>query len=182
MLTVPNMILIGGNSRNCGKTSMACQLISALSATHQIIGLKITSIRPGEAGMHGHHRAGNFDDFIILEEHDAGSPKDTSSMLRAGASKVFYIQAPEHLFEKSLLHFLSMYINKQIIVCESRSLRRVVTPGLFLLMMRLPDERRPKNDLAFFLQLADKVFYFDENQEYKNQYAKNLRFVDGKFG
>jgi len=181
MLSIPNMVLIGGNSRNSGKTTMACNIISALSATHEIIGLKVTAIRPGEDEFHGNHDVVESADFSVFEELNATTPKDTSNMLRAGAHRVFYIRVNEKFIEKALLHFLSTYINKQIIVCESRSLRRFVHPGLFLMMMRLPEEGKTKKDMDTFLSLADKVFYFDENQDVKNQFVSRLHFANGRF-
>jgi hypothetical protein len=49
------------------------------------------------------------------------------------------------------------------------------------MMMRLPEEGKTKNDLDTFLSQADEVFYFDENQDVKNQYLSKLHFANGKF-
>ena len=181
MLSIPNMVLVGGNSRNSGKTTMACNIIQKFSSAHEIIGLKVTAIRPGEDEFHGNHDVEESADFSIFEELNASSHKDTSKMLRAGAHRVFYIRVNEKFIQKAILHFLSTYINKQIIVCESRSLRRLINPGLFLMMMRLPEEGKAKNDIDTFLSLADEIFYFDENQDFKDQYLSKLHFVNGKF-
>ena len=181
MLSIPNMVLVGGNSRNSGKTTMACNIIRKLSSNHEIIGLKVTAIRPGEDEFHGNHDVEESADFSIFEELNASSHKDTSKMLRAGAHRVFYIRVNEKFIQKAILHFLSTYINKQIIVCESRSLRRLINPGLFLMMMRLPEEGKAKNDIDTFLSLADEIFYFDENQDFKDRYLSKLHFVNGKF-
>jgi hypothetical protein len=181
MLSIPNMVLVGGNSRNSGKTTMACNIISKLSSAHETVGLKVTAIRPGEDQFHGDHGVEESAEFSVYEELNASSHKDTSKMLRAGAHHVFYIRVNEKFIQKALLHFLSTYINKQIIVCESRSLRRFINPGLFLMMMRLPEEGKTKNDLDTFLSQADEVFYFDENQHVKNQYLSKLHFANGKF-
>ena len=160
---------------------MACNIIRKLSSNHEIIGLKVTAIRPGEDEFHGNHDVEESADFSIFEELNASSHKDTSKMLRAGAHRVFYIRVNEKFIQKAILHFLSTYINKQIIVCESRSLRRLINPGLFLMMMRLPEEGKAKNDIDTFLSLADEIFYFDENQDFKDQYLSKLHFVNGKF-
>ena len=160
---------------------MACNIIQKFSSEHEIIGLKVTAIRPGEDEFHGNHDVEESADFSIFEELNASSHKDTSKMLRAGAHRVFYIRVNEKFIQKAILHFLSTYINKQIIVCESRSLRRLINPGLFLMMMRLPEEGKAKNDIDTFLSLADEIFYFDENQDLKYQYLSKLHFVNGKF-
>ena len=160
---------------------MACNIIRKFSSAHEIIGLKVTAIRPGEDEFHGNHDVEESADFSIFEELNASSHKDTSKMLRAGAHRVFYIRVNEKFIQKAILHFLSTYINKQIIVCESRSLRRLINPGLFLMMMRLPEEGKAKNDIDTFLSLADEIFYFDENQDFKDRYLSKLHFVNGKF-
>lgn len=184
MLNIPNMVIIGGNSRNCGKTTMACDVIARLSATHEVIGLKVTSIRPGEADMHGNHADEDTSDYSIIAESDPKSGKDTSKMLMAGASQVFYIRASENFIEKAILHFLSWCINKQIIVCESRSLRGIINPGLFLMMMRISAEGKIK-EVSKYLSLADKVFYFGpdsyRDRTDKQKFIDNLQFIKGRF-
>ena len=105
------MVMIGGNSRNAGKTTLACGIISKLAATHDIIGLKVTSIRPGEEGLHGAHDENYLSDFEVMEELDAGSQKDTSKMLRAGAKQVFYLRVYDFNAEKAIVLFLKNFAN-----------------------------------------------------------------------
>ena len=181
MLSIPNMIMIGGNSRNSGKTTMACEIISKLCGLHEIIGLKVTFVRPEEVEMHGNHSGEDLSYFSIFEELNADSHKDTSRMLRAGATHVFYVSVSDKFVEKAVLHFMSKYINKQVIVCESRSLRRSVNPGLFLMMMRLPEEGKSKNDIESFLRLANKVFSFETDQAEMKQFTDSLQFREGIF-
>lgn len=180
MITIPEMIMIGGNTRNSGKTTMACSIISKLSATHEVIGLKVTSIRPGEEQLHGNHDGDLASGFSIFEEMDRESHKDTSKMLRAGASRVYYICVSDSDVEKAVLHFLPKVINKQVIVCESRSLREFIIPGLFLMMMRLPALGKQK-EIDIFLEKADKIFYFDTDSNEKLKFAECLEFKNGKF-
>jgi hypothetical protein len=84
MLEIPNMVMIGGNSRNAGKTTLACNIIRKLSSTNKVTALKVTSIRPGESGMHGNHSDENFSGYSITEEFNRDLLKDTSAMLKAG--------------------------------------------------------------------------------------------------
>ena len=102
-------------------------------------------------------------------------------MLRAGATYVYYIQAKEDFLKKTILHFIARYINNQIIVCESRSLRKTINPSLFLMMMRLPTEGKIKEDLLSYIELADRVFHFGADESEKKQLIENLRFTNGKF-
>ena len=174
------MIMIGGNSRNTGKTTLACSIISRFCSTNDVIGLKVTSIRPGEEHLHGNHSEKAIEGYTIFEEINSLSEKDTSKMLRAGASKVFYIQAEDIFVEKAILHFVSMYINNQVIVCESRSLRKIIKPGLFLMMMKVPIDANSK-DVSVYLTKADKTFYHGDDPAEINKFVADLYFKQGKF-
>ena len=107
MLSIPNMVLIGGNSRNSGKTTMACNIISKLSAAHEIVGLKVTAIRPGEDQFHGNHGVEETTGFSIFEELNASSHKDTSKMLMAGGPHFFFFSTKEKIIKKKTLTFSS---------------------------------------------------------------------------
>ena len=180
MISIPEMIMIGGNSRNSGKTTMACGIITRISATHEVIGLKVTSIRPGEEDKHGIHDEEITANYTIFEELDRESHKDTSKMLRAGATHVYFIRVSDFFVEQALLHFLSKYINNQVIVCESRSLRKLIIPGIFLMMIRQPAQSEEK-DVDAYVAKADKIFYFDNDNNEKIQFAADLHFENGKF-
>lgn len=180
MITVPGMVLIGGNCRNSGKTTMACHIISHISSSHEVIGLKVTSVRNGEMDKHGNHDEGFPTEYSIFEELNREPSKDTSLMLRAGATHVYYIKVSDIFIEQAVLHFLSRYINKQIVVCESRSLRNYIIPGLFLMMIRLPAPNEEK-DVSDYLPKSDKIFYFDDGIATIKQFADNLQFENGRF-
>jgi len=158
MLSCPYMLMIGGNSRHAGKTSLACSVIRRLSVKHSIIGLKITTVKPGRNEFHGNHSGEPDDDYTILEETDFSGEKDTSQMLRAGAGKVFYIRAGEDFFEEAITRFLSEIGQNHPIVCESRSLRNYLKPGIFCLMMRTPEPEKEK-DMRFYESLVDEICF-----------------------
>ncbi len=177
----PNMVMIGGNSRNAGKTSLACSLIRKLSATHPVVGVKVTSIRPGEEKWHGQHNKEEvISGFTITEEYDPGTRKDTAKMLMAGASRVFYIQAEDAFAEQAILTFRSEFIKNELIVCESRSLRNIIMPGLFIMMLRASENDIQKL-VEFYLDTADIVFNYAEQQYEIQQFVNTLYFRDGLF-
>ena len=180
MIFVPQMVMIGGNSRNSGKTTLACSIIKKLAEKHEVIGLKVTSVRPGEDDLHGNHDEEVAEDFTIYEEIKTDSFKDTSKMLMAGAAHVYYIRVTEKYYERAILHFLSKFINKQLIVCESRGLRGIISPGLFLMMIRLPVYGKAK-DITEYIPMADKIFNFDEDSGIIKHFVTNLYFENDKF-
>jgi hypothetical protein len=101
-------------------------------------------------------------------------------MLRAGATHVYFIRVSDIFVEQALLHFLSKYINNQVIVCESRSLRKLIIPGIFLMMIRQPAQSEEK-DVDAYVAKADKIFYFGNDNNEKIQFAADLHFENGKF-
>jgi hypothetical protein len=181
MLNIPNMVMIGGNSRNAGKTTLACRIISKFAASNKVIAFKVTSIRPGEEDMHGNHNeAVPFSGYSITEELNPHSDKDTSKMLKAGADRVFYIRAEDDFVEQAILDFMNQYNKNQPLICESRSMRDFFTPGLFLMMMRLPAVGTAK-DVTQYLSKADHISYNFENQDEAEQLIERLNFNKGKF-
>jgi len=174
------MVMIGGNSRNAGKTTLACNIIRKLSTQHSVFALKVTSIRPGDAGLHGSHDEASFIGYSILEETNSVSVKDTSLMLQADAKHVFYVRASEGYVEEAIVDFLSKYNHNQPIVCESRSLREIVNPGLFLMMMRIPPQGVGK-DVTNYISLADKVLTFSDDRSDNDIFIADLEYSKGTF-
>ncbi len=131
MLKAPNTIIISGTGRNVGKTTYAMQLIKQYAA-EQPIAIKISS--------HSHNQTQNLipikvnSDFGIWEQAIVSDFKDSSKMLKAGASKVFYIEAKD-AYLPQVLEILSTIIdfNKRIII-ESAAIRRYIQPEQFILI------------------------------------------------
>lgn len=134
LMYLPNLIIIGGSSRNVGKTTLALSLVRKYAASEKITGLKVSSLRPDENSFHGNHTDKPVSKFRILEEKNYIADKDTSKLLKAGAQKVFYIEATNDYLLPAFEEFLSVNSGKGPIICESGSLRNIVKPGLFVLL------------------------------------------------
>ena len=148
MLNSENVFLIGAADRNVGKTEFACSLIKQTSSTGQkVIGVKVTTIQDDNHGTcpRGGKGCGVCSslqgDFCLTQETDSSNSKDTSRMLRAGADAVFWLRARERALENgasSLLEKIESTFGRNIpVVCESNSLRTVLSPGLFFILNRL---------------------------------------------
>ncbi len=156
MIEMPNMLMIAGNARNIGKTTLACTIIERFSAYQKIIGLKVTSMRKGEDGFHGNHGNEETEMLKIYEEVNKSSAKDTARMLSAGAAKAFYVRADDASLGKTAEQLADMIPSSQIVVCESSSLRNVIKPGAFIYLYT--DEKgRPVKKNRDLANLADLV-------------------------
>ena len=93
-----NLVVVGGPSRNIGKTSLACSLIGA-TAERGWTAVKISQFGHGVCTTSGRECGCAVDDpkhpFAISAEDDPAGDSDTARMLRAGALKVFWLRAPQ---------------------------------------------------------------------------------------
>jgi len=160
---VPSMLLIGSAGRNVGKTEFACSVIRALHGRVPVVGLKVTTVRETDgtcprggrgcgvcSALAGH--------YLLTEETDAASAKDTGRLLRAGATRVLWLRVlREHLAEGMAAVLADT--GPTVFVCESNSLRHVVKPGLFL-MIREHGSRTFKGSAESVRRHADRIVDF----------------------
>jgi len=164
---MPNLILIAGNGRNVGKTTLACKIISVFANETIVVGLKISP------HFHAFNEADvvfKNEQVVIIDEKQFNS-KDSSLMLQAGAKKVYYVMVkPEHLEEA--IGLLIRILPNKLIVCESGGLHELVKPGLFLMVNRKGKEIVKKHLLQhapFIVNNDGENFDFDIRQiEFKN--------------
>jgi hypothetical protein len=175
---IPNLIIIGGSSRNVGKTTLALRLIEKYALSERITGLKVTSIRPGEETHHGSHETPDLHNFRIIEETKNSSSKDTARMLSAGADKVYYIETPDNKIHEAIKMFLATKDTGGPIVCESRSLRNSVIPGLFILLKHY-DMHLIKPGFHQFEKMADFILTIDPDTKNSGALADQIIW-DGK--
>jgi len=126
-ISLPNMLLIAGNGRNVGKTTLACRIITHLAKSNKVIGIKISSHLHEYITEPLVKKEG---EYVILQEKEHNQ-KDSSLMIQAGAHNVFFIMAKKKSLDaafESLLPFL----DNQAIVCESGGLHHFIQPGIFL--------------------------------------------------
>src|SRR5262249_41207466 len=87
------IIVIGGQSRDVGKTSVVAGLISALPE-YNWTAFKITQFGHGRCSLDGKPCTCATDDrcFAMTEEKDPASKSDTSRFLAAGAKRAFWVR------------------------------------------------------------------------------------------
>jgi hypothetical protein len=159
----PTILLIAGSGRNIGKTTLAESIVKKFAAQYNIIGLKVTSIYPGEGQFHGKKQFHVEDGFIISEETDRSGKKDTSRLLLAGANRAFYVQAKDKDLKTAMQAFFKTVSPEGIIVCESGSLREVLKPGVFLLVNG-NESVGNKQRIEKWKPLADRIIHTKDNR------------------
>ena len=140
-IDIPNMLLISGNGRNVGKTTLACQIITHLSKQDSVSAIKISShFHPYDENNLILFGTG----YVVLKEQNQ-STKDSSRMLQAGAQTVFFIMAQQQQLTE-VFERLADYLPKHPIVCESGGLSDVADTGAFL-FVNLKDREIEKDHL-----------------------------------
>jgi len=165
MTVQPNLLIIGSTGRNTGKTEFACKIIEKFSAQNELVGIKIIPVDKEEEKCHrGTEGCGLCDsltgDFEIIEEKTTGSAKDTSRMLNAGVKKAYLLIVDRNALEKGINALLSQMPDKALIVVESNTIRKVIEPGLFLVIKKLMDNS-VKSSCAEVIEFADKIIEFN---------------------
>ncbi len=162
MKKIENLILIGGNGRNIGKTTLTTGLITRLKDKGRVVGIKVTSIYPDDTKFHGQKDALFSGDLQIIEELNYKGNKDTSRMLQAGASRVYFIQVKDQALSQAATTIENLSKEFDYLVCESSSLRKVTEPHLFILV------KNPAHPLKqTFLEvesLADTLIISETNE------------------
>lgn len=138
ILKLPQLLLIAGNGRDSGKTTLACLLIQKFSPDHKIIALKISPHSHSIA--EGGRVICDTENLYLAEETDTGTGKDSSRMLHAGAGRSFFICSDEDQLSVAMNMILKLGDDQTMFVCESGGLRRLVEPGLFFIVDHLGNE------------------------------------------
>jgi len=125
--------MIAGTGRNVGKTMLACRLIGQFSHL-DVVGIKISPHFHQQT--EGQKILVQSPDFMIIEETSASTSKDSSRMLQAGASKVYYIQTNDRIIEEPFQWILSKLPKNQPVICESGALLMFAKPALFFLVYK----------------------------------------------
>ena len=126
------MLLVSGSGRNCGKTTVVCNIIGQLKKEGQVIGLKITP--------HFHTTGINQQivkegvGYKIFRETDVSSGKDSSRMLQAGSSEVYLIQCTDIYLPEIYENLKQLIPENYPVVCESGSFASVYQPGYHILI------------------------------------------------
>jgi hypothetical protein len=158
ILKLPQLLLIAGNGRDSGKTTLACLIIQKFSRDHQITALKISP------HMHRIATGGKVicdsENLYIAEETNAGTGKDSSRMLQAGASRSFFICASGDQLSSGISKILETADDHTLFVCESGGLRQFVVPGLFFIVSR-PGSSEIKPGTQNLLQFENIWLTFD---------------------
>lgn len=174
MQSIPNLLIIAGTGTKSGKTTMACRIIEQFS-DFGIISIRVSphfhekteglmTVREGEG-------------YCVSQETNAATAKDTSRMLRSGASKVFLIEVKDELLCDVFQELMKDIPEDTPVICESPALRNYFEPGLFILMSSEHENKR--HDLSHLQNLPHLQFNIIDLSRPEEI---PIQFRDGRWG
>jgi len=159
MKYIPEMIMVGSNAKNSGKTWLCTYLIEKFSKEFNVIGIKAKSLA-GNDKPHFNEDIIEQNGFDIFEEKDFLSKSDTSKMLQAGAKRSFFVQTKVEFIAEAVEKLTSFFEEDSVIVCESNNLINHADPSLFLLCTS-DNPTNVKSSYEELLKRADAVLKSD---------------------
>jgi hypothetical protein len=158
-------VVVGGHTRNIGKTAVASGLIATLPE-YRWTAIKITQYGHGVCSINGRACDCAVEDhpFAILEERDRTGRSDTSRFLAAGAARSLWVRTKQGQLEKALPALDPTFRSTPFLIIESNSILRYLRPDLYLVVFsfRSDDFKKSAEEL---LARADAAVFVDEPVE-----------------
>ena len=155
------MIMVGGHTRNIGKTSVIEGIIRALPEMNWTA-VKVTQFGHGVCSINGEacdcavteHR------FSISEERKEDSGTDTARFFTAGARRSLWVRTRQGELFTALAALRKEIEDDDFVIVESNSLRRFMKPTIYLQVLD-PFNTDFKPSARQFFDLADAYLLVD---------------------
>ncbi len=151
------VVVVGGQTRNIGKTSVMAGLISGVPERNWTA-IKITQEKPGICPMNGPGCgcAADQHTWTMVEERDAAGKGDTCRFLRAGARRALWLRVKQGRLAEAWPELRSTIEHSEDIMVESNSVMAFLRPDLYLSVLD-PAEKDFKSSAREFLDRADAL-------------------------
>jgi hypothetical protein len=133
------VVVVGGHSRNIGKTSVAASIIAATPELAWTA-LKITQYGHHICSASGHECGCVVEDpdhpFAITRENESRSGTDTARLLQAGAREVYWVRTRSGDLEQAMPSLRELLDGREHVLFESNSVLRFVQPDVYLSVLQ----------------------------------------------
>jgi molybdopterin-guanine dinucleotide biosynthesis protein len=174
------VVVVGGHSRNVGKTSLMAGLITALREMNWTA-IKITQYGHGICSAHGGECDCAVDQhsFAISEERDRSGQSDSSRFLVAGAAVSVWVRTKQGMLGEAMPEIRRRLAGARNIIIESNSILRFLRPDVYLSVL---DREQPdfKTSAQEFLDRATAVVMHENGSGIPKWQNVSLRTVAGK--
>jgi hypothetical protein len=158
------VIVIGGHTRNVGKTSVVAGLISAMPDMHWTA-LKITQYGHNVCSANGEacDCATADHSHAVTEERDRTGDTDTSRFLVAGADRVFWVRTRIGELAPALPKIRQIIDSSINVILESNSIMKFLRPDLYLTVLD-PANQDFKDSARWALDRADAILIHESTE------------------
>ena len=151
------LVVVGGQSRNIGKTSVAAGLIAA---TRELgwTALKITQFGHGMCSSTGEECHCAVEDpahpYAITRETGEKPGTDTARFLHAGAAEAYWVRARIGALDEAVPDLRKLIADRPFVLMESNSILEFFQPDLYLSVLRFDvDDFKPSS--RYYLERAN---------------------------
>ena len=158
-----SLVIVGGHSRNVGKTSVVAGLIAALPE-YNWTAMKLTQYGHGICSRDGQscHCATTDHSWAISEEKDRSGESDSSRFLVAGARRVWWARTEQGRLAEAMPTLRRRFAEAENMIVESNSLVKFVRPDLYLTVLD-PENFDFKKSAREFLDRAHAAIVHKRN-------------------
>jgi hypothetical protein len=151
------ILVVGGHSRNVGKTSVVAGLIAALPEK-QWTAVKITQFGHGICSVNGESCGCASDEHTVAisEERDRSGKSDTSRFLLAGAQHSFWVRTKQGFLAEAMPSLRRRIAGAGNVIMESNSVVKFLRPDLYLSVLDF-ETTDFKASAREFLDRADAI-------------------------
>ncbi|GGG76517.1 hypothetical protein [Edaphobacter dinghuensis] len=151
------ILVVGGHSRNIGKTSVVAGLIAALPQMNWTA-FKVTQFGHGVCSANGEPCDCETDDHTIAisEERQGATGTDSARYLAAGAMRSFWVRTRQGNLAEAMPRIRKELERAENAVIESNSILRFLRPDIYLSVLD-PAVEDFKESARLYLDRADAV-------------------------
>lgn len=151
------ILVVGGHSRNVGKTSVVAGLIAALPEMHWTA-FKVTQYGHGVCSANGEPCDCETADHTIAvsEERHGATGTDSARYLAAGAMRSFWVRTRQGQLAEAMPRIRKELERAENAVIESNSILRFLRPDIYLSVLN-PGVEDFKESARLYLDRADAV-------------------------
>jgi hypothetical protein len=151
------IVVVGGHTRNIGKTGVVAGLIHAMPEMRWTA-IKITQFGHGVCSANGEPCDCETDDHTIAisEERERASGTDSSRYLAAGAARSFWVRTRQGQLAEAMPRLRRLLVEAENVILESNSVLRFLQPDVSLSVLE-PAVRDFKDSAMRYLDRVDAI-------------------------
>lgn len=134
-----NILMVGGNARKSGKTTMICRLLEYFERTYAIAAVKVALYGNREI-FSEHYPEASGNGYLEIKENSPYNKKDSGKFLAAGAAESWFIAAVNGKEDKVIQKIKEIENRVNFMILESNVIRKYIEPGVFIMVINSEKE------------------------------------------